>query len=185
MINQIKQVADYESLMPQQISDALSETVLRPDSFESFNTITLALSNDVMLVETMVGAMRVMGLNASADSLTTRGIDFGLPSVQGMLDVLAANAPEIFTPEVTGTLKSLGQQTRWAATGGVGDVPDAEAIESAITADAAATRFSARNAALNDALDAVRTDVDLSSAELTLQQLQTAVNAKLAEGWMK
>lgn len=183
MINQIQQIDGYESLTAQQIADALSKTTLRLDSRQTFNAITIAFDNDVMLVETMVGAMRAMGLNASADSLTTVGIDFGMPSVQAMVDVLAENAAEVFTSEIVSTLKGLGKQTRWAEYGGTGDVPDAEAITTAIEADAAGVRFAVRNAAINDALDAVRTEVDLSLAELTLEQLQTAINDKLAEEW--
>lgn len=183
MIQQIHSLPDYESLTPGQIHAALSESVLRFESFYSFNTLTIALGNNVMLVEQMVGVMREMGLNASADSLTNRGIDFGIQSAQDLIDVLAANAPEIFTTEIAATLKSLGQQTRWASLGGVGEVPDVQAITDALAAYAASQREAARVAALNNAVDAVRGSVDLASESISLADVQDAISDALAAGW--
>ncbi|TWU15955.1 hypothetical protein [Allorhodopirellula heiligendammensis] len=183
MIDAIQSIAGYDSMTPAQIADALAEIVLRAESFETFNSLTLSLDNDVMLVETMVAAMRLAGLNASADSLTTRGIDFGLPAVQSMVDVLATSAPETFTAPIVATLKSLGQQTRWASHGGTGEPPTAQAVTDAMAENAASLRESSRLAALNDAIDAVRVSVNLSDESLTIAELQSAVNDALANGW--
>ena len=183
MINQIKQLADWQTLTSQAIADALAEIVLRPGSFESFNTVTIAVGNDVMLAETMVGAMRAMGLHSSADSLISRTIDFGMPSLQAMIDVLATNAPDTFTVPIVVILKNLGKQTRWAEFGGIGDVPIAADVTTAIATDAANTRQSTRTASINDAMDSVRNSVDLTDAALTLSDMQTAVNNALAAEW--
>lgn len=183
IITAIQSIAGHESMTPAEIATALAETVLRPESFETFNSITLALDNDVVLVESMVAAMRAAGLNASADSLTTRGIDFGLPAVQSLVDVLASNAPEIFTAPIAATLKSLGKQTRWSSLGGTGEPPAEQAITDALAADAASQRASVRNAALNNAIDSVRVGIDLSAEALTLAEMQTAIDDALAAEW--
>ena len=183
MIEQIHSLPDYATLTPEQIAAALGEPVLRFESFYSFNTLTIALDNDVMLVEQMVGVMRAAGLNASADSLTNRGIDFGIQSAQDLIDVLASNAPEIFTTEIAATLKGLGKQTRWASLGGTGDPPTEQAIADALAAYAASQREAARIAAINNAIDSVRGSVDLADESLSLADVQSAISDALATEW--
>lgn len=136
MIDKIKAVEGYENMVPAAISVALQQRVPKPNSFYTFNSLVIALDNDVQLVEQLVGAMRAAGLNASADSLTNRGIDFGLLSVPVMLDSLGQAAPEIFTEGVVATLKALGQETRWKSLGGEGDPPDAAQVQTALDGEA-------------------------------------------------
>ena len=127
MINIIQQIDSYESLTPEQIEEALAAQVLKPESYRTFNQLVRELG-DVVLVETMIGAMRAAGLNASADSVIARGIEFGLGQTQQMIDFLGAQLSETFTPEIVAQLKAIGLQSRWQSLGGEGEPPNAEAI---------------------------------------------------------
>lgn len=137
MIDAIKQIDGWQALTAAEIVSTLSEYVQRPETFHTFNSLVIALDQNVPLVEQLVGAMRVAGLNASADSLTNRGIDFGMPSVPVMLDSLASAAPELLKPELVLRLKRLGQWTRYESFGGSGYVPTPEQVTAAIAADTA------------------------------------------------
>jgi len=152
MINQIKSLDGYESLTAQQIADALAALVPKPESFYTFNSLVIALDGNVPLVEGLVAAMRQAGLNASADSLTNRGIDFGLASVPVMLDSLGQAAPELFTSEVVASLKALGQQTRYASLGGSGDLPTADQVTAALARDAIEPIWQAKQAVVNEGI---------------------------------
>jgi hypothetical protein len=135
VINQIKQIENWDRLTADEIVTALSSPVLREDSIYSFNQLVIAFDN-VELAETLVGAMRAAGLNASADSLVARGLDFGLQGVQDNIDKLGQAIPDIFTPEWVGRLKALGTQSLWASLGGRGEVPSVEQVQSALDVEA-------------------------------------------------
>lgn len=160
MIAQIQQIEGWEQLTANEIHSRLGALVLKPDSIYSFNQLVIAFDN-VELAETLVGAMRAAGLNASADSLISRGLDFGLQGVQDNIDVLGQRLPDVFTPQWVAALKALGNQTFFASVGGVGDVPTEEEVSAAITEhkkqlviDTARTLVNSRTTAINAWLDA-------------------------------
>ena len=152
MIDQIKQVDGYDEMTPAQISQALAVKVSKPESFYSFNGVVVALDNNVQLVESMIAAMRSSGLNASADSLTNKGIDFGLERVLSMIDSLGNAVPSVFTPEVISKLKDLGLQTRFASFGGVGEVPTEAEVSAALIRDEIEPIWQAKQAVVNEGI---------------------------------
>jgi hypothetical protein len=131
MIETIKKIPNYQNMTATEIEEFLSELVQKPESIYTFNMLCVELK-DVILVETLILHMRMNGLNASADSFISRGIDFGLEQTSEMLDLLASNSPEDFNEDIVTTLKLLGKQTRWTSYGNVGEVPSEETIQSVL-----------------------------------------------------
>lgn len=170
MIAQIQKIDGYADMSPAAIASALAEKVAKPESFYTFNSLVIAMDGNVPLVEGMVAAMRVAGLNASADSLTNRGIDFGLASVPAMLDSLSQSAPQLFTTEVVASLKALGQQTRYSSLGGSGDVPTAEQVTAALAKAAIEPIWQAKQAVVNEGI--------FDGTITTLEQIVAAIGGE-------
>lgn len=59
----------------------------------------------------------------------------------------------------------------------------AEQVTAALSARDAETRTQTRLSTLNDAIDTARQSVDLADASLTLEQVQSAVSAAIANAW--
>lgn len=107
----LTQFADWRDLSAAELLTLLtqSDPVRRPLSESRVGTDGLfARFDDPQQVETMLAALRSAGLNAAADALSGRGIDFGDPRTQSTLDALGASIPEVFTADVVTQLKSLG-----------------------------------------------------------------------------
>lgn len=171
MNDKIQQIDGHADLTDAEISTAFAVLVLKPESSFTYNQVVTELG-DVVIVETMISAMRSSSLNASADSFISRGIDFGISQTQEMIDMLAGSLPLVFTAEATATLKGLGQQTKWASLGGTGDPPDATAIATerarhaaSLLLDAVRTRSEAAYEAAAVEYRAGRFDTITSAAE--------------------
>lgn len=111
----IENIPNWNNLSAEEILSYLT-TPLNTRKPEAQATITvkylLGTFEDPMIVENVIGTLRQIGLNATADALASTGIDFGNPVTQQWLDVLGQQAPQVFTAEIIKTLKSLGVDSR-------------------------------------------------------------------------
>lgn len=197
MIQQISSIENWQSLTAEQIHAALSVEVDQP----AHTAVTLAMIIDAVGAEvyplvrltlesaavpaddSSTARMQAAQIVDSLAAMRTVGLSFSAPERQAVIDGLAIAGG--WPDTARDAIKRLGVRavTTWERFGGVGEVPTEVAVADAIESDAASRRESVRIAALNDVMDAVRSNVDLSAASLSLADLQDAINDALANAW--
>ena len=142
MLDQIKQIPNYQSLTPQEIHTYLDETVevvnmrgWTPEDMQKEGGLTFEEAMTVM--ETL---RQGQGLFASAFQwLSTReeGLEFGSEEKQGLIDYASANGNwEASHPGLTAKMKALGRSTmKRHQQLGFAELPTVEQIEDALNPD--------------------------------------------------
>ncbi|TWU19551.1 hypothetical protein [Allorhodopirellula heiligendammensis] len=203
MIEDIKKIAEYQSLTAQEIAEALNATPKTRHAIDLGDLLFL-LNNRGMLVRlirpqdtgekwsgTVVNMIVYVSENAPAMAAPVNQwfshitndrnnlFDTTLPEYGSQLKSLAlqfGGQPEMPSADDFEAIAALGGGWRY------GDVTAAD-VADAIEVEAATRRKSARVAALNDAIDAVRTNNDLADGSITLADVQAQINDALSESW--
>lgn len=142
MLDQIKQIPNYQSITPQEIQTYLDEAVevvnmrgWTPEDMRKEGGLTFEEAMTVM--ETL---RQGQGLFASAFqwlSTSKEGLEFGSEEKQGLIDFASANGNwEADHPGLTAKMKALGRSTmkRYAQLG-FSELPTVEQIEDALNPD--------------------------------------------------
>lgn len=142
MIDQIKQVPNYQFLTPQEIQDYLDQSVetvnmrgWTPEAMRKEGGLTFEEAMTVM--ETL---RQGQGLFASAFqwlSTSKEGLEFGSEEKQGLIDYASANGNwEVDHPGLTAKMKALGRSTmKRHQQLGLVELPTVEQIEDALSPD--------------------------------------------------
>ena len=196
MIDQIKQVPNYQSLTPQEIQTYLNETI------EVVNMRGWTPKDILDEGRLTKDEMRILVATMKADPLAEMALTWFSTSKDGLefasdwrredIDTLSAGGQwESIIPGMTDRVKSLGRltQTKWEQLDGVGEVPSVDAIAKAVIiaqcrSDMAAILqpIQAKSTALNAWLDLLDTsDKTVDEVRVYCSALLTSADGNPSE----
>lgn len=188
MIDQIKQVPNYQSLTPQEVRDYLNQSIevvnmrgWTPKDILDEGRLTKAE------MRTLLATMKADPIAEVALtwlSTSKEGLEFASDSRREDIDTLSAGGQwESLIPGMTDRVKALGRltQTKWEQLGGSGSVPSVDAIAKALIVSGCRDEMAAilqpiqaKSTALNAWLDS------LDTSAKTVVEVQTYCDGLLA-----